>query len=161
MVPALPKASPKETKPAVDAEPSAAPAGEHVEPAKVSEDANGTAEVQTPDPAQVSAAPAKPRLWAGLFSKAGTAAASTSSAATASQALTNGSAADGSAVAPAVGSFARANASSLAQALQAYRPSAPEKLAFLEPRGLVNTGNMCYMNSVRASFHSRAYVHVG
>lgn len=24
-----------------------------------------------------------------------------------------------------------------------------EKIAFLEPRGLVNTGNMCYMNSVR------------
>ncbi|KAL1842164.1 hypothetical protein VTJ49DRAFT_5937 [Mycothermus thermophilus] len=40
------------------------------------------------------------------------------------------------------------NATSLAQALQAYRAAAPEKLAFLEPRGLVNTGNMCYMNSV-------------
>jgi hypothetical protein len=24
-----------------------------------------------------------------------------------------------------------------------------DKIAFLEPRGLVNTGNMCYMNSVR------------
>jgi ubiquitin carboxyl-terminal hydrolase 10 len=24
----------------------------------------------------------------------------------------------------------------------------PTKIAFLQPRGLVNTGNMCYMNSV-------------
>ena len=24
----------------------------------------------------------------------------------------------------------------------------PSKVAFLQPRGLVNTGNMCYMNSV-------------
>jgi len=46
------------------------------------------------------------------------------------------------------GGFAKANASSLAQALQAYRPGTPDRLAFLEPRGLVNTGNMCYMNSV-------------
>ena len=25
------------------------------------------------------------------------------------------------------------------------------KISFLEPRGLVNTGNMCYMNSVRST----------
>jgi ubiquitin carboxyl-terminal hydrolase 10 len=30
---------------------------------------------------------------------------------------------------------------------------APSKVSFLQPRGLVNTGNMCYMNSVSLAFH--------
>lgn len=29
---------------------------------------------------------------------------------------------------------------------------APSKISFLQPRGLVNTGNMCYMNSVSLTF---------
>ncbi|KAI9836229.1 MAG: hypothetical protein M1819_001566 [Sarea resinae] len=40
---------------------------------------------------------------------------------------------------------------SLADALHAFnveRNSKDSKISFLEPRGLVNTGNMCYMNSV-------------
>lgn len=37
----------------------------------------------------------------------------------------------------------------LADALRQYSVQSDAKLAFLEPRGLVNTGNMCYMNSVR------------
>ncbi|KAI0514491.1 hypothetical protein F5B22DRAFT_637058 [Xylaria bambusicola] len=45
-------------------------------------------------------------------------------------------------------SFVKSNASSLADALRDYEVSSGQKLAFLEPRGLVNTGNMCYMNSV-------------
>lgn len=36
----------------------------------------------------------------------------------------------------------------LADALRQYSVQSDAKLAFLEPRGLVNTGNMCYMNSV-------------
>ena len=40
---------------------------------------------------------------------------------------------------------------SLADALKQYTVQNDLKLSFLEPRGLVNTGNMCYMNSVRAS----------
>jgi ubiquitin carboxyl-terminal hydrolase 10 len=36
----------------------------------------------------------------------------------------------------------------LAEALRQYNVQSATKLAFLEPRGLVNTGNMCYMNSV-------------
>lgn len=58
-----------------------------------------------------------------------------------------GSGADGA----GKGGFAKSNSTSLAEALQAYRVGAGEKIAFVEPRGLVNTGNMCYMNSVSSS----------
>ena len=34
-----------------------------------------------------------------------------------------------------------------------------EKIAFLETRGLVNTGNMCYMNSVRFRFKCQNFPH--
>lgn len=47
--------------------------------------------------------------------------------------------------------FGTNNAGSLADALNSYSvkgSSETAKVAFLEPRGLVNTGNMCYMNSV-------------
>lgn len=37
---------------------------------------------------------------------------------------------------------------SLAEALKQYSVQSDAALSFLEPRGLVNTGNMCYMNSV-------------
>ena len=37
---------------------------------------------------------------------------------------------------------------SLADALKQYGVQNDARLSFLEPRGLVNTGNMCYMNSV-------------
>ncbi len=47
--------------------------------------------------------------------------------------------ASGLAAANALGSgFARANTSSIAEAIQAYQVGGAEKLAFLEPRGLVN-----------------------
>lgn len=39
-------------------------------------------------------------------------------------------------------------AGSLADALASFAVDAQEKISFIEPRGLVNTGNMCYMNSV-------------
>ena len=44
---------------------------------------------------------------------------------------------------------------SLADTLSSYSVesiSNSSKICFLEPRGLVNTGNMCYMNSVSSSF---------
>lgn len=159
VVPALPKASPKETKAtasveaAAETKPAVATSAEQqAESAKPpTESVDGAAAAAPPVPAWT-----KPKLWTGLFSKPNGAVASTSSAATDTQAETNGSTAEGPAAMPGAGSFAKANASSLAQALQAYRPSAPDRLAFLEPRGLVNTGNMCYMNSVRTSRSSPA-----
>ena len=51
-----------------------------------------------------------------------------------------------------VNGFAPAKAGSLAEALNSYsvkESSGSSKFAFLEPRGLVNAGNMCYMNAVR------------
>ena len=47
------------------------------------------------------------------------------------------------------GAFQLPKSASLADALQQYSVQIDAKLSFLEPRGLVNTGNMCYMNSVR------------
>ena len=41
-------------------------------------------------------------------------------------------------------------ASTLAEVLRSFnvKENTATKIAFIEPRGLVNTGNMCYMNSV-------------
>ena len=52
--------------------------------------------------------------------------------------------------------FVTSKTKSLADALNSFDVednSDPERLFFLEPRGLVNTGNMCYMNSVDYSSH--------
>lgn len=163
LVPALPKAAPKEAKPAVEAETASSdakstadvPGSQQTEPSPpTAEGENVLAEAKAPEAAQPAPAPARPKLWAGLFSKPAAAAPTTSSTATTAEPQTNGNAADASTSVPTAGSFAKANASSLAEALHAYRATAPDKLAFLEPRGLVNTGNMCYMNSVRPLFRN-------
>lgn len=57
---------------------------------------------------------------------------------------------NGNAVVSLDGSFSP-KVDSLAVALKSYKAdeaSEKSKISFLEPRGLVNTGNMCYMNSV-------------
>ncbi|OMP88683.1 putative ubiquitin carboxyl-terminal hydrolase 3 [Diplodia seriata] len=48
----------------------------------------------------------------------------------------------------AANGFAAAKSDSMADVLQTYNVNADNKIAFLAPRGLVNTGNMCYMNSI-------------
>lgn len=83
----------------------------------------------TPGPAAWS----KPKLWAGLFNPG--AVTSVAAPSESGQATTS--------------SFGKTNAESLAEALRSFNATSTEsKVAFLEPRGLVNTGNMCYMNSV-------------
>lgn len=83
---------------------------------------------------------ARPGLWTGLF-KSTTAAASapaTSSISSTAEVSSTPSSAVGN-----------ATSESLADALNSYAPgSNDKKVAFLKPRGLVNTGNICYMNSV-------------
>lgn len=39
--------------------------------------------------------------------------------------------------------------SSLGDIIKAFNVDSDSRFSYLEPRGLVNTGNMCYMNSVR------------
>ena len=74
-----------------------------------------------------------PKLWTGLFN----------SAAAATLAPKNGSRTAAST------NFGKTNAETLAEALRSFSAISDDlKVAFLEPRGLVNTGNMCYMNSV-------------
>lgn len=49
---------------------------------------------------------------------------------------------------PAESLVSQPKASSLPEAIRAFSVDSASKASFLEPRGLVNTGNMCYMNSV-------------
>ena len=87
-------------------------------------------------------AKAAPKSWADLVRTVGqNTPVRTTQAATDSTAQTNG--------------FATTKAGSLADALSSYsvkENNENAKLAFLEPRGLVNTGNMCYMNSVSPTY---------
>jgi ubiquitin carboxyl-terminal hydrolase 10 len=43
-------------------------------------------------------------------------------------------------------------AGTLAESIRAFTVNSAEKIPFIKPRGLVNTGNMCYMNSVGAGY---------
>ncbi|KAF7553426.1 hypothetical protein G7046_g7108 [Stylonectria norvegica] len=95
---------------------------------------------------------APPSSWAKLFAKSAAASGAAPGVAASSSTATtvNGHDAEGAASATngSHASFSKANASSVAEAVQAYRVGGNEKISFLEPRGLINTGNMCYMNSV-------------
>jgi ubiquitin carboxyl-terminal hydrolase 10 len=50
--------------------------------------------------------------------------------------------------APVVNGPAAPRGNSLADVLASFSVESEKKVTFLEPRGLVNTGNLCYMNSV-------------
>lgn len=153
-VPALPKALPKETKSAPTEKPvngnaptetvsqEAAPVGA----APTSAEREPSVEPDsTPKPAPVKAAPTS---WANLFNKP-TAKGTKPSGAETGTAATNGADSEGAGEASTgVPSFLAANANSVAAAIQEYRVGGSDKISFLEPRGLINTGNMCYMNSV-------------
>lgn len=76
--------------------------------------------------------PAPPKSWADLVRS--------KQAANASSAKVNGTATNGV-----------PKSASLTDALRQYDVQNDVDHSFLEPRGLVNTGNMCYMNSVRTT----------
>ncbi|GME64305.1 Peptidase C19 ubiquitin carboxyl-terminal hydrolase 2 [Neofusicoccum parvum] len=81
-----------------------------------------------------------PKSWADLV-RTKNAAAAAAAAATATPAASSQSVS-------AVNGFAAAKSDSMVDVLRTYDANAANKVAFLEPRGLVNTGNMCYMNSI-------------
>ncbi|KAI1430962.1 cysteine proteinase [Xylaria sp. CBS 124048] len=93
---------------------------------------------------------AAPKLWSGLFQRSASTVTSSNDpknpGSTGATPIVPSS--DISSTTNGPGSFAKSNASSLAEALRSYQVSDVQKIAFLKPRGLFNTGNMCYMNSV-------------
>ena len=146
VIPALPaKPAPRQRPTAADA-PSTPPLTAN--PTAPTEDtgaaapADAQATQAAPDNTAVSSPtrPAAPKSWADLV-RAKNAGAAAAAAAAAASPLLNG--------AGSTNGTGATRASSVAEALKQYKVDQDERTAFLEPRGLVNTGNMCYMNSVR------------
>lgn len=146
-VPVLPKHSPK---PSASVTPAAEEQqGMNGDAAKSDNQDSAVADTAEPQPDDKNDAPspvvrAPPTSWANLFAKP-SARAAVHGSATGGDAV-NGEAADGSN--NFASGFAKSNIHSLAQAIQSYQVENIGKVDFLEPRGLINTGNMCYMNSV-------------
>ncbi|KJZ76845.1 hypothetical protein HIM_03722 [Hirsutella minnesotensis 3608] len=102
-----------------------------------------------PEAAPVVAQPVKvaPASWAGLFAKTAQKA-PVSASGTNGLPSTNGSGSAKTSTSGPPPTFAKNNVSSVAEAIRGYQVGGGDKISFLEPRGLTNTGNMCYMNSV-------------
>jgi ubiquitin carboxyl-terminal hydrolase 10 len=134
---ALPKA--KGTPTSAEKQPQQPPAtSAEATPAQADTAAvNGTTENAPADAPTSPPKPAAPKSWADLVRS--------KEAKTASVAQANGTA-----VQP--GSQSVPKSAPLAEALRQHTVT-NENLSFLEPRGLVNPGNMCYMNSVSRVFH--------
>lgn len=87
-----------------------------------------------------------PSSWANLFAK--------KAAANGSNGVVTATGVDenGVTVQPA----SNTNVNNVAEAIRDFKVSAGDKTSYIEPRGLINTGNMCYMNSVSdLSSHDR------
>lgn len=169
VVPALPKAGLKEVKAPTTTSGTA-------QPQPTTSKAGNTAAPDTPQSAEVEAseeatvaepgvkkaeaaeatqgpapAPAKqkPTLWSGLFNKATPAANSVNAANSKYHSHMNGAAPGGSGASLGVEVGSSKSNNGLVEVLEAYRVGHGNKVAFLRPQGLQNTGNMCYMNAVR------------
>lgn len=149
IVPALPKSVPREApKTVLEKIVVAAPAEEQT---PASSEQNGVQSVIEPaegivieESKEKTLAPKAwitPKLWTGLFNP---------------NAVTSTAASSESGQGTLLPSGVKPSSESMAEALRSFSAvSTDAKVAFLEPRGLVNTGNMCYMNSVsqdRCSF---------
>lgn len=82
---------------------------------------------------QSTPAPKPPSSWAALLRSKQTAATAAASV-TAPSSTANG--------------IVSSKPATLSDILRSYDVGHENKTSFIEPRGLVNTGNMCYMNSV-------------
>lgn len=143
VVPVLPKQGPKPStsdSPVTTEDAAKSDDQEAVAAASAEPHANGTNDPPSP------VARAAPTSWANLFAKTSARASVNGSGLNGSDAA-NGDSAAGANNFPG-SAFSKSNASSLAEAIQSYRVENNDKIDFLEPRGLINTGNMCYMNSV-------------
>lgn len=112
--------------------------------------ANYTTDKESAEPVLQAPRP-PPTSWANLFAKTPVAQVVGTNG-TASETASNGAAPSETTAASneVVGAqFIKPKTNSLAEAIHAYHVKHPEQIPFLEPRGLINTGNMCYMNSVR------------
>ncbi|TDZ71666.1 putative ubiquitin carboxyl-terminal hydrolase 3 [Colletotrichum trifolii] len=155
VVPVIPKNSPKETKPAtigahVESKESAISETKPVGESQASDMPSIEQEKAAAEP-QAPVKPAPPKTWSGLF--AGRTAAAPKTSATGNEpAVTtpiNGATANGGVAANgAIVNLSMGSADSLASAMRDFRVGGLPKFQFIEPRGLINTGNMCYMNSV-------------
>lgn len=142
-VPSIPGlAKPKEASPPSTSHKEAqSQAGEETTP-KPEEQAITTTEETAPlvdGPAEAEAvktpeAKPVPKSWADLVKRNAPKTAALAAGLQKSEVVTNG--------------FQLPKSASLADALKQYSVNNDAQLNFLEPRGLVNTGNMCYMNSV-------------
>lgn len=145
VVPAVPKLPSKTTpkQAAADAEKLAAAEDEttaqNPDPSIIvaEDDATGEEPASAPAPAQ------KPTSWANLFARRQQQAAAANGASPASS--VSGDVPNGNG---ATSTFASKSSSSVAEAIRAYKVNSGGKTSYIEPRGLINTGNMCYMNSI-------------
>lgn len=138
------------------------------EPAKTEApdtEAQPESEAQEPQPELVSepAPPvrAPPTSWANLFAKTPVAAVVSLNGEHDADETNSSVAAESTGV---ITSTLKASANSVAEAIRSYKVGgAEQKEVFLEPRGLINTGNMCYMNSVcqTAVFIRRLLIAIG
>ncbi|XWX01460.1 hypothetical protein V2A60_009488 [Cordyceps javanica] len=105
-------------------------------------------EQPVPEPSEPApAVRAPPTSWANLFAKTPVAAVVAINGDNGASNETNGATPEGNT--NVISSTHKANANSVAEAIRSYKVGAAEqRTVFLEPRGLINTGNMCYMNSV-------------
>ena len=117
------------------------PSAEKPQSKAIDEVAASAPEAANVEEAPKPTAPAAPKSWAELL-KGKNAAAAPQAQSQAQPPVTSNGVANTNGPAPP-------KSNSLADVLASYSVEAEKKVAFIEPRGLVNTGNLCYMNSVR------------